>query len=55
MKIEKTDIQSTINYYSGCIGGLQRRMYLFQNCSDWQNLLDHDLYDTQVERYRSKN
>lgn len=54
MKMKKTDIHDLMNYYTGLIYDLECRMYLFENCSDWMGILDSDLYDTQVERYKSK-
>lgn len=52
--MKKTDIRGLMNYYTGVIYGLERRMHLFENCSDWHGILDSDLYNIQVERYKSK-
>lgn len=54
MICKPADIQAAINYYTRCIEDLRQQSFLFENCSDLLDLLDQDLYDTQVERYKSK-
>lgn len=54
MICKPADMQASINYYARCVEDLRQRSFLFENCSDLLYLLDQDLYDTQVERYRLK-
>lgn len=49
-----TEIRDLMNYYTRLIYDLERRMYSFENCSDWHGIIDSDLYNIQVERYKSK-